>query len=212
MQQYLEQLIDDIHKATWNIKPPHAIWGESEADPLNELELDDISYVEEFIYGTPLPIAHITGIESNLLPPPEKLSSEQQGVIAVELEKLLQIHNFYLDFPSGYPDYLKYPFILTFWNESHVPLTFGENHIELCDYDETNCPFEGYCISCAEVSAQMKFDEEEGKANGWNLMEFNNKFDIKSLIPSKEDVDEFLRNKKQQINKNRNTNTNSPEV
>ena len=50
MEKYIEQLINDIHKATWNIRPPHEIWEQSGADPDDELELEDISHVEEFVY------------------------------------------------------------------------------------------------------------------------------------------------------------------
>ena len=51
MQRYIEQLIDDIHKATWDLKPPHPMWEESGADPDNELELEDLSYVEQYLEG-----------------------------------------------------------------------------------------------------------------------------------------------------------------
>ena len=42
MERYIEQLIEDIHKATWNIRPPHEIWEQSGDDsdfdpPVNEL-------------------------------------------------------------------------------------------------------------------------------------------------------------------------------
>lgn len=33
MKRYIEQLIDDLHKATWKMKPPHEMWEESGADP-----------------------------------------------------------------------------------------------------------------------------------------------------------------------------------
>jgi hypothetical protein len=178
MQRYIEQLITDIHKATWNIKPPHLIWEESEADPANELELEDISYVEEFLYGTKIPIAQITGIDCDMLPPPEKLSAEQQSTVAIELERLLQVFNFYLDFPAGFPDNLKYPFILKCWNESHVPISFGQTHIEFCDYDETKCPFRSYCSSCEEYRQQMEVDEKEYGIKGKNINWEGNFFDF----------------------------------
>jgi len=162
MQRYIEQLIDDLHKATWRMKPPHELWETSKADPDDELELEDMSYVEKYLYGNEIPIPEITGIAREQLPPAEKLSQEQQALLAVELEKLLQYFHFYLDFPEGYPTHLRYPFILKFWDEKHVPLSFGENHIEFCDYNEEQCPFPGYCNTCIEVSEQMKFDEQHG--------------------------------------------------
>jgi len=59
--------------------------------------------------------------------------------------------------------HLRYPFIKDLWDEYHVPLSFGENHIEFCDHEEGQCPFPGYCPNCEEVAAQMKFDEEHSK-------------------------------------------------
>lgn len=51
MKRYIEQLIEDINQATWRIKPPHEIWEKSEVDPYDEVELEDISHVEQYIYG-----------------------------------------------------------------------------------------------------------------------------------------------------------------
>ncbi len=162
MERYIEQLIDDIHKATWNIRPPHELWELSEADPDNELELEDMAYVEKYLYGKKKRISKITGIASELLPPSSKLTSQQQALLATELEKLLQLFHFILDFPENYPADLRYPFIKVIWDEKHVPLSFGENHIEFCDLNEDECPFPGYCNTCKEVAEQMKFDEETG--------------------------------------------------
>jgi len=162
MEQYIEQLIDDIHKATWNIRPPHEIWALSEADPNDEVELEDMSFVEKNLYGKKKRISKITGIDSELLPPASKLTTEQQARLATELEKMLQLFHFTLGFPENYPADLRYPFILKIWEEKHVPLSFGDDHIEFCDMKEEECPFPGYCNTCKEVAAQMKFDEETG--------------------------------------------------
>jgi len=162
MERYIEQLIDDIHKATWNVRPPHEIWALSQADPDNEVELEDMAYVEKNLYGKKKRISKITGIDFELLPPPVKLTSQQQARLSTELEKLLQLFHFTLDFPENYPADLRYPFILKIWNKKRVPLSFGDDHIEFCDMNEEECPFPGYCNTCKEVAAQMKFDEESG--------------------------------------------------
>lgn len=163
MDNYLKQLIDDLHEATWKIKPPHDLW--STADPDDEVELEDMSFAEQYIYGKEEKISKITGIETFMLPPPEKLSEEQQGLLAEELEKLLSYFHFHLVFPDDYPSHFRYPFILNFWNEEHVALSFGNINIEFCTFDEENCPFPGYCKTCKEVAEQMKFDEEQEKRN-----------------------------------------------
>lgn len=188
MQRYIEQLVNDIRAATLNVQPPHEIWLESGADPDDELELEDMSYVEEFVYGKKKKISEITGIETCMLPPPRKLSDEQKALLASELVKMLEVFHFYPDFPAGFPDHLKYPFIRKLWNKKHVPLSFGENHIEFCDYDETNCPFPGYCKTCEEVSAQMKFDEEQCKGKSFDF-----DFDIKELLPTPQQVEAWFK-------------------
>jgi hypothetical protein len=153
MELYISQLISDIHEATWRVKPPHEIW--DDADPENEGEMEDLSYLEEYVYGNPEKISSITGINTEFLPPPEKLNDEQAARLALELEKLLNVFHFCLDFPDEFPMHLRYPFIRDMWDEEHVPISFGESHIEFCDYDEEEyCPFEGYCDTCQE------FDEE----------------------------------------------------
>lgn len=165
MERYIAQLMEDIRKATWNEKPPHELWVESKADPDNELELEDMSYVEKYLYGEKESISSITGIETHFLPPPEKLSKKQRELLSKELEKLLLIHHFELDFPRKYPHHLRYSFIRNFWDEEHVAMSFGTSHIEFCDYDKEKCPFPGYCKTCDEVEAQMKYDEESANRN-----------------------------------------------
>lgn len=177
MQRYIEQLIEDIHRATWRLRAPHEIW--DEVDLNSEIEIEDISYAEKYIYGTKEYISEITGIYLENLPADSKLTTEQKALLAIELENLLQVFHFHLDFPNNLPSHLRYSFILKFWEEKHVPLSFGESHIEFCNYDEDECPFPGYCNTCNEIAAQMRNDEEIGK-NRSNPSE-NNELD--NLFP-----------------------------
>lgn len=158
MEHYISQLISDIHQATWRVRPPHEIWEDVDVD--NEAEQEDISYVEEYIYGEPEKISDITGIASEFLPQPEKLTEDQAGRLASELENLLNIFHFYPDFPEAYPLHLRYPFIRNLWDEEHVPISFGESHIELCSFEQEFCPFEGYCNTCQEYADELKHDLE----------------------------------------------------
>lgn len=193
MKRYIQQLIDDIRQVSWNVKPPHELWAESKADPDNELELEDMSFIEQYLEGEELPIGQITGIAQNQLPAPELLSEQQQALLAEELEKLLDVFHFKLDFPKSFPAHLRYPFIRNFWLESHVPLSFGENHIKFCDCKEENCPFPGYCTSCKEVAAQLKFDEETGTpASDWE-------FDVDDLLPTPEEIDKRAKERQELI-------------
>ena len=127
MQNYIKQLIEDIHNASLNLNPPHKFREVSNADPDDELEFDDISYVEQYIEGEKQSIAEITGIDPEQLPPKEKLTKKQQALLACELEKLLQFFHFALDFPEKFPAHQRYTFIRDFWNEEHVTLIYSNN-------------------------------------------------------------------------------------
>ncbi len=162
MQRYIEQLISDLCQARSKMIPPHKIWMESESDPDDELELEDMSHVEKFIYGEKNPISEITGIATELFPPEEKLDQGQQALLASEMEELLIFFHFYLDFPKNYPPHLRYAFIRKLWDEEHVALSFGENHIEFCDYNQEQCPFPGFCNICEEINNDKINDPEQG--------------------------------------------------
>lgn len=182
MEKYIEQLIKDIRKATFNIRPPRDLW--ADADPDDESEVEDLAYAEEFIYGEKEPVESITGIKADALPPKEKLTTKQQELLAVELEKLLNYFNFRFEFPENLPVHLRYPFLRDFWHEEKVALSFGESLVEMCDFDEENCPFPGYCAGCAEFAKE----EEEGvQANDADL-----NFD--GLLLSAEDMDAWAKN------------------
>jgi len=111
----------------------------------------------------------------------------KKSLLATELEKLLLHFNFHLDFPENLPGWMRYPVIFNFWKEEQVAVSFGKNHIELCGMEKENCPFPGYCKTCDEIEAQMKFDEESSKKNK------NKDFDIDlDNITIKNNNGEFL--------------------
>lgn len=181
MQKYVQQLLIDIQQACLEVGPPHSLWEASEADPDNELELEDMSFVEQYIYGNPEPIGKITSVPPETLPPTEKLTESQREILAIALTQLLDHCHFQLEFPDSYPMELRYAFIRDFWNTEQVLLSYGTNHIEFCDYDDENCPFPGYCKSCAEVEAQMKADQihEGNLPEDWH-------FDVNDVLPDNE--------------------------
>ncbi|MFW6310099.1 MAG: hypothetical protein ACOC1D_03270 [Prolixibacteraceae bacterium] len=176
-EKYIEQLIKDIRKATFNIRPPRELW--ADADPDDEGVVEDLAYAEEFIYGEKEPVEKITGIKVGSLPPEERLTTKQQEVLAIELEKLLNYFNFRFEFPENLPVHMRYPWLRNFWQEERVALSFGESYVGLCDYDEENCPFPGYCTGCADFAKE----EEEGiKAD-------DSDFDVDELLLSPEEME-----------------------
>jgi hypothetical protein len=155
-----------------------------------------MSFIEKQFGDNEEPISEITGIEAEHLPPSEKLTDEEKSILATELENLLQYFNFKLDFPETLPAHLKYPVIFNFWKEKQVAVSFGRNNIELCDMEIENCPFPGYCKTCDEVAAQLKFDEETSSTS--------TDFDIKieDLLPSPEEIE--ILNKEAELYENEN--------
>jgi hypothetical protein len=173
MEEYIKQLIEDLRHAGFKLRPPHEIW--DIADPDDEIELEDLSYVEEYIYGEEIPISTITGIDADLLPPENKLTPEQQAILADELEKLLELKHFALDFPVNLPRHMRYPFIRKFWNEKHVEMSFGTSHIEFCQYEPENCPYPDYCRCKEFQKPENKSDiltDEEYDPDDFNELPF----------------------------------------
>jgi len=192
MEKYLEQLFADLNKASQKHTPPHDIWLSSGADPDNEIELDDMSFVEEYIYGEKMPISEITGMCQEQLPPPDILNEEQQAMLSVKLEEFLTFFNFKLEFPQNFPNHQRYTFIRRFWGTEHVPVSFGTSHIEFCSYDEENCPFPGYCNTCSEFNVEL----EDG-SNFGNNKEVNVFFDSDDdILPSPEELELFVDSRK----------------
>ena len=170
MQDYINQFIEEIKLARCKIDPPLDIW--NSVDMSNPAEIEDISYVEQFFNGEGKKLSEITGIDTIKLPSFNKLNNEQAAALAIELEKLLIHFNFYPDFPDSYPDHFKYDFFCQIWENEYVPLSFGESHIEFCDYEEETCPFPDYCSKCAD----LRKEEEDGSKEDFQI-------DIDNLLP-----------------------------
>jgi hypothetical protein len=164
MDRYIEQIISDIRLSRTYIKPPITELWES-VDINNPNEVEDIAYIESGM-ANPVQLSEITGIETETLPVEEALSSIQKALLANELLALLHHYNFYPNFPEGYPDELKYAHLLMIWDNKYSPVSFGETQIEFCDFDSKNCPFGGYCDTCAEMEQELlnsrKADKDDG--------------------------------------------------
>lgn len=172
MNRYIEQLIDDIRKQRQFVEPPDEIW--EGVDPTDPGEVEDFTYVEEFMYGAKEHVFKITGIEQNLLPSAKKLTTDQAAMLAIELELLLNHYNLYPDFPGKFPAHLRYPMLRKLWEKKYVAVSFGEIHIEFCSYDDAKCPFPGYCTACED----FRKEEETGTKGG----DLPDDFDINDLL------------------------------
>jgi hypothetical protein len=107
-------------------------------------------------YGNPLKLEDIIGIPSEVLPSENLLTSEEKAHLSRIMEELMEIWNFHPEFPDELPDRLKYKHLKKVWASEQVYLGMGENKIEFCNYEKTNCPFPHHCKFCDEIKEQEK--------------------------------------------------------
>lgn len=161
MERYLTQLIEDLHQITCDM------------DPDDESEPEDMSYVDEYLYGDKYPISQITTIAAEQLPAPERLTPEQQALLAFELEDFLTYFHFCLDFPHNYPARLRYSFIRNIWEKEYVVMKVGRIHIEFCEYDGEQCPFPGYCNVCEDDNKMDTSMQDSNNVKDDHIEEFD---------------------------------------
>jgi hypothetical protein len=136
MNRYLEQLLEDLVNAEASqiaLRNHLDILGESEA-----FEDDEDDFFE---YSPTIPLSQIIGFEKDVFPPEEKLNDEQIELVYNHLMRLLDNHNFFLDFPDKVSARLKYSLLLNAFDEEIVYSNAFVTNLEFCDYDYDNCPF-----------------------------------------------------------------------
>lgn len=156
MKRYLEQLISDMRASAGNVPDEdlRVFFG-------NTLDDEELPFSEAFRYGPRRKISEIVGIPSISFPPEDLLTGNQLEILAIEMEYLLKAYYFYPEFPNGVPGRLRYRQLLKVWDDEHVFLVNGEITLEFCDYDESNCPFPGYCDICSNIK-EFTDESDEG--------------------------------------------------
>lgn len=188
MNRYIEQLIEDIRKAAELAPEPDYTATDPDEDEALEQHFAD---VERYISGeTDGTLATITGIVTEILPQPEKLTPAQLNRLVNELVTMLNKWNYYPEFPDNLPDDLKYLALLGIWDEEHPYTESGMIHLDFCNYDPENCPFTGYCTVCEEVAnddmaeiESLDTDEDDGDF-------LDDLDDVRDLLPTNEQIAE----------------------
>ena len=154
MERYIEQLINDLRASACRVPDEDlsVFFGEDE---------DNLPFSEDYQHGPKRKLSDIVGIPSMSFPPEDQLSDSQTETLANEMELLLKAYYFYPDFPKGVPGRLRYRQLVRIWDDEYVFLTNGENHLEICNYDESNCPFPGYCDICSQIKKYRKEEKKE---------------------------------------------------
>jgi hypothetical protein len=148
MDRYVLQLAEQMRESAQNLPDPNVVT-EFDEESLPE-ELKPFADVERFLHGKAKPIAVITGIDTNALPPPEKLTETQITFLYGEMNQLLKAYCFYAEFPKGLPDLTRYRLLRKKWDAEVVYTGEGFNGLEFCDYEPSRCPFPEEFCGCRE--------------------------------------------------------------
>lgn len=191
MDHYLNHLIRDIDNII-NQKPagPSEIWDGVNLD--NEAEVEDISYVEQYLSGDKKELQHQVGITKESLPPAHRLSDKQISKLFQALNDLLEYHHYELSYPTNFSNRIKYELLYNIWNKKQPRVTHGFVGIEFCSYDESKCPVPGKCSVCSDL---RKETQQKGK-NSTNTVSHED------TLPSKQEIESyFLQQKTDKVKK-----------
>lgn len=180
MDRYIKQIIEDIEEAKKMVPLPSDIYDGLDEDT-DKGEIEDLSYIEQYLNGPEKKIEDITGIKKELLPPPEKLTEGQIEALTKALISLWKAFYLVPDFPEGVPDRIKYPLLRDYCEHETKHTTMGEVHVEFCDCDPENCPFEGYCSICKEIEKESLPEQSDIAVE-----------DDVDFFPTKDEIDTFV--------------------
>ena len=140
MQNYLSQLIADMHLSAEKVPQSRIPVGEFDPEYMMELEESDEKTMSQWF-----------GLGKEQFPPSEKLSEEQLIQMAAEFENLWSAYSFYADFPEGLPARRRYELMRDYLDHptQHWPGGW-EHHFEFCDYEPANCPFGNEFCRCKD--------------------------------------------------------------
>jgi hypothetical protein len=147
MQNYLNQLLEDLKQVTENPPPPPYI-----EVPPHMAEMPDMV---ELVQSPITTLEELTGIPFEAMPNILILEKEQWEVLTVALKQLLEALNIdIIDLPDDYPDDALYDLIVNHWDEPIQYLPLAGYEWEFCTGDPDTCPYGEDC-NCGE------FDEAE---------------------------------------------------
>lgn len=120
-----------------------------------------IKAAEKFAHGDTLPLSTMVGIPYHMLPDPRQLTDEHLSALLPEMFALLDAFRCYPEYPGKVPDRLLYKVLRSIWDDEFTFVTDGIEILDLCDFDDENCPFEGYCNQCEEILMCELNDEND---------------------------------------------------
>jgi len=148
MQKYVEQLAGDMQKATEKKAKINALKLEADGS------FNPYEGIEKILIGPYYKLSKIVGFDAGLLPDDSLLSDEQTALLASKMVALLEVWNFFAEFPKDngreVPPRLRYRAMRRAWEVKYAIAGNVNTEIVLCSDSLEDCPFEGYCNRCTE--------------------------------------------------------------
>ena len=142
LQNYLSQLITDMHEAKLRVPVSKVPEGVFDPDYRDELEASPDRRMSEWF-----------GLETELFPLSEMLTAEELKLMADEFEELWGAYSFLPEFPDGLPDKRRYELLREYLDYScqHWPGGWI-HHFTFCDNEPDKCPFGIELCQCKNLS------------------------------------------------------------
>ncbi|HKL37746.1 MAG TPA: hypothetical protein VJ876_02560 [Bacteroidales bacterium] len=154
MRPYLEELISDMQESERKACRKRGEGGLTKGKDSSRIEPMFLSH--EDLYSNPRKLEDIVGIPQAAFPPAHLLSLREKAVLAKSMEGLLNSWNFHPDFPEKLPWHMRYKHLRALWKSEQVYTGMGINYIDVCDFNESHCPFPNHCAMCNKIREQEK--------------------------------------------------------
>lgn len=152
MKPYIEELINDLQEAAEQANK--SVQNKKKTD--NDSLLKELCQPKEYHFGNPHKIEEIVGIPRAAFPPPRLLTDEEKAGLSKAMERLLNAWGFHVDFPPRVPMHLRYWQLRKIWDSEQVYTGMGMNYIDVCEFNESSCPYPDYCTMCDLIKEQEK--------------------------------------------------------
>ncbi len=152
MKPYIEELINDLQEAAEQANQREGSKKEKGKDTL----LNQLCQPKEYHFGNPRKLEEILGIPRAAFPPDHLLTKEEKAGLSKAMEELMQAWGFYADFPPRVPMHLRYSMLRKIWKSEQVYTGMGVNYIDVCEFEESSCPYPNYCNMCNLIKEQEK--------------------------------------------------------
>ena len=154
MKPYLEELISDIKESESKAKNKKG--NQDHTGFKCKTRIDQMFLSHEDLYSYPRRLEEIVGIPQAAFPPEHLLSLQEKATLAGYMEDLLNSWSFYPDFPERLPRHMRYKHLRAMWKNEQAYTGMGVNYIDVCNFEEKNCPFPHHCDMCEKIKEQEK--------------------------------------------------------